>query len=172
MLGPVPCAATHAALVKVRAASVRSSSAQNASKRPCKFHAISSATVAKHEALFGPPVRWRSAHRRCSGSQLSRHGRPESPSVSASRLLSASRRSQSVSRLGRVVAELAWPRPAEQTHAMKCSSSLAAVELQLLASVAFGVAASNPCLPAPNHSIERTCHKPLRTLWPAAHVER
>ena len=102
-LGPVSCAATRAALVKLRAASVRSSSAQNASKRPCKFHAISSATVARHEAFPRPPVRWRSAHRRCFGSQLLRHGRPERPSVSAGRLLAASRRSQSVSRLGRVL---------------------------------------------------------------------
>ena len=55
---------------------------------------------------------------------------------------------------------------------MKCSSSLAAVELQPLASAAFGVAATNTCLPAPNPSIERTFQRPLRALWPAAHVER
>ena len=38
--------------------------------------AVSCASAAKHEALPGQPVRWRSAHRRCFGSQFSRHGRP------------------------------------------------------------------------------------------------
>ena len=44
-------------------------------------HAFSSASIAEREALPGPPVRWRSAHRRCSASQFSMHGRPELPSV-------------------------------------------------------------------------------------------
>ena len=55
------------------------------------------------------------------------------------------------------VAELARRRSAKQTHAMHCSSSLAAVELQRFASVAFGSAAVKPCLPAPNLPVKRTC---------------
>ena len=137
-------------------------------------YAVSCASVAEREAFPGPPVRWRSAHRQCCGSQFSRHGRPVQPSVGASRLHGATRQSLwSVSAHGHMrVAELARPRTAKQTRAMECPSFLVAVKLQQFAPVVSGVAAFKACLPAPNHSIERTCLKPLRAFSPTAHVER
>ena len=137
-------------------------------------HAVSCASVAKREACPGPPVRWRSAHRRCCESQFSWHGRPEQPSVGDSRMHGAARQSLwSVSAHEHMrIAELARPRTAKQTRAMECPSFFVAVELQQFAPVVSGAAAFKACLPAPNHSIERTSQRPLRALCAAAHVER
>ena len=55
------------------------------------------------------------------------------------------------------VAELARLRSAKQTHAMRCPSTLAAVELQQPTPRVFGTVAFKPCLPAPNLPVERTC---------------
>ena len=70
------------------------------------------------------------------------------------------------------VAELAQSGSAEQTRPMSCTSWSAVAESEQFASVPYGIAALNTCLPEPNPSIERTFQRPLRALWPTAHVER
>ena len=117
------------------------------------------AGVVESEAFPGPPVRWRLAHRRCCGSQFSRHGRPEQSSVGASRLQGAARQSLlSVSAHQHLrVAELARPRTAKQARAMKYPSYFAIVELQQLCFSGLRLSNFQPCLPAPNLPVERTC---------------
>jgi len=70
------------------------------------------------------------------------------------------------------VAELAQSGSAEQTRPMSYTSWSAVAESGQFASVPYGIAAFNICLPAPNHSIERTSQSPLRALCAAAHVKR
>ena len=69
--------------------------------------------------------------------------------------------------------ELARPRSAKQTNrnafpVFVGSRGVAAARITGLC----GSAALNTCLPAPNHSIERTSQRPLRALCDTAHVER
>ena len=121
-------------------------------------HAVSNASVAKDEALLGPPVRWRSAHRRCFGSHFSRHGSPVRLSVGAGRSLGGNRRKEVVGLHAQVcVPELAQSRSAKQTFAVNCPSSVAMAESKQFASVAYGAAALNTCPPAPNLPVKRTC---------------
>ena len=123
-----------------------SSGAINASKMSCIFKAVSCANAVEHAALPRPPARWRSAHRRCFGSQFSRHGRSARPSVSASRSHGVGRQAHwSVGVQARMcVAELAQLQSAEQTHAMSCPSSSAAAKSERLGAVVFGARLSIP----------------------------
>ena len=117
----------------------------NTSKGPCKLRQSFLPTPLNCEAFPGPPVRWRSAHRRCFASQFSRHGRPEQSSVSAGRPHGAGPHTNGpVCVCVRARPELARARSAKQIHAMRCPSFLAAVSCSSFASVASGSATSNP----------------------------
>ena len=131
------------------------------------------ASAVEDESFPGPPVRWRSAHRRCCESQFSRHGRPACPIVSACGSLGADRQSLwSLCVRGYMrVAELARPGSAKQTHEMQCTCSLApsssAVCLGGLTRRAF-----KPCLPAPfllwqcrRNSLEPTASSRAGPYW-------
>ena len=102
----------------------------NASKRP--YHSQGNWACRLAVALAsspGPPVRWRSAHCRCSGRHLSSHGRPEAPSVSAGNCMESSRA------IGRIGLRFAWPsrevvRPElSGAHCLACVCSTAALQL-------------------------------------------
>ena len=160
---------------------MRSSNARNASKKHCRLmQSAVRASLNARRFLGHPSVGGRltasAAGRSSQGTAVlcSRASVPVGCTVPLGKSL------WSVSAHGHMrVAELARPRAAKQTRAMECPSFLmecpsflVAVELQQFAPVVSGAAAFKACLPAPNHSIERTCLKPLRAFSPTAHVER
>ena len=127
-----------------------------------------------HELFPGPPVRWRSAHGRCysSGRQGSLRPSSKAPEFKSARApLFGHALACTLDALCLRSSSLAGSRPVEQTRAMNTVPSfLAEKSMRVLLSAHVGtfvrgrVQASNP-------SIERTCQRPLRALWPAAHVE-
>ena len=62
--------------------------------------------------------------------------------------------------------------PTEQTEAMKSEPSLVAAKKGVRGAEANLSVVVKVRAPAPNPSIERTFQRPLRALWPAAHVQR
>ena len=152
--------------------------------------------VESHEALPGPPVRWRSAHRRRSVQRMQNHLLPSSLAPVELQLrcnsnpvhvaphhckfiCSASSSSGAVARrtaqgfsarsqcsvLLAALRSTAAPKSAGWSGAGEYTRACGISALRLPECAMHPSQASNP-------SIERTSQRPLRALWPAAHVER